>query len=563
MATPDDLKDTSAPDKTDNNYYLVTVDDLTPSETYKFQFAWIYPDKRAIGEEDWSITKTVIASPEAQPNPPKFLDTDLTANTEKIFVNWSGVDNTTPTGLEYKGIDRVEVFISDENDTFGDGTTPVTSFKVATKKSITAPAGDYTVYLKAVTVAGTYSEASDAQTVTVNAQGQTIEDPTLPTGLTAESIAFGLRVNWAGTYSGSQSFSGFKSINIYAVNTNLGSTATSGISSSNQVATLSVNDNPNSSNIGLGTYVGYLQDTYLYYIAVNENNTYYSVSGIPTYTRINSSALRPTKANYVDLEAGVISIENLVAGNGQFTSYLRAGAYNGFRVELSGLTDPFTDGYGKTIYPGISIWDSGGSERSFYADPNGNVVIGSGSKKIEWDGSDLSIINTASTSILGGGSETITTTLGTNGKFSILGTGQSYYDWSGSAIEIGTGVRHTRLNPGTLSVSVDNDPSGSSLFYASEFTISALSDEIVFNWSTDTALAGIRWAPYNYSTGYDTQYTFGLALGGTNPSRALVVSEDGTQFIGHRNYYGSASSTSMASASYGVDGDLYYSTNES
>jgi len=375
MATPDDLKDTSAPDKTDNNFYLVTVDDLTPSETYKFQFAWIYPDKRAIGEDDWSITKTVTASTEAQPNPPQFLETDLTSDTEKIFVQWNGVDSA---GNPYKGIDRVEVFISDASDTFGDGTTPVTFFKVAGKKSITAPAGDYTVYLKAVTLAGTYSESSDEQTVTVDAQGgETIESPTLPTGLTAESIAFGLKVNWGGQYSGGSSFTGFKSINIYAVNSNLGSTTTSGITSSNQVATLAVNDTPNASNIPLGTYVGYSQDTYLYYISVNALDVGYQSGGVTTYTRINSSALRPSKANFIDLASGVISIENLVAGNGQFQSWLRAGAWDGARVEISGLTNSITDPNhsGTTIYPGIAIWDSSGSTRSFYSDSSGNVTI--------------------------------------------------------------------------------------------------------------------------------------------------------------------------------------------
>ncbi len=558
--TPDDLKDAYQVDANDKDYTLVTVTDLNPGQNYKFQFAYKFADNRETNEDSWSITKTVTASTEAEPNPPQFLSGDLSSDTEKIFVQWNGVDNV---GSPYKGVDRVEVFISDSNDTFGDGTKPVTFFKVAGKKSIVAPAGEYTVSLKAVTLLGTYSDASTSRTITVEAQPvNQIEAPTLPTGLTAESIAFGIRVNWDGTYSGSQAFSGFKSINIYAVNSNLGATATSGITNSNQVATLSVNNIPNSSNIGLGTYVGYSQDTYLYYIAVNENNVYYSVAGIPTYTRINSSALRPNKANYVDLANGVISIENLVAGNGQFQSWLRAGAYNGFRIELSGLTESFTDGYGKTIYPGISIWNSSGSSRSFYADPNGNVVIGSGSKKIEWDGSDLSITNSASTSIVGGGSETVVTTLGTDGKFSIIGSGESYYDWSGNAIEIATGVRHTKLNPGTLSVSLDNDPNGS-LFYASEFSISALSDEILFNWSTDTPLAGIRWAHYDYASGYDSQYTFGLALGGTNPSRSLVVSEDGTQFIGHRNYYGSATSSTMSSATFGVDGDFYYSTNES
>lgn len=372
--SPDLLKDVYAVDPKDKDYTLVTITDLNPGETYGVQFAWVYPDKRPITEDNWSITKEITASTEAQPNPPQFLETDLTAENGRLYVRWNGVDSS---GNPYKGIDRVEVFISDSADTFGDGTTPSMSFKVRGTQSIAAKAGTYYVVLKAVTLLGTYSEPSTERNATVTEAGATIELPTLPIGLTAESIAFGLKVTWGGAYAGDNSFDGFKSINVYAVNSNLGSTTTTGISSSNQVATLSVNDVHNSSNIPLGTYVGYSQDTYLYYVAVNENNIAYSVGGATVYTRINSSALRPDKANYIDLENGVISIENLVAGNGQFQSWLRAGAYNGARVEISGLTTDIIDPNhsDKTIFRGLSIYDSGGEDKSFYADLSGNLTI--------------------------------------------------------------------------------------------------------------------------------------------------------------------------------------------
>lgn len=371
VATPDDLKDTYAVDPKDNDYTLVTVTDLNPGDTYNFQFAWVYKDKRAITDEDWSITKTVTASTEAQPNPPQLLSTDVVGKPGGISVRWNGVDNA---GNAYKGIDRVEVFIDGEGF---NPDNPVTFGKIAFQKFISTPqAGTYTVTLKAVTLLGTYSEASTSRTVTVTAIGTTIQDPTLPIGLTAESIAFGLKVNWGGAYSGGNSFSGFKSINIYAVNTDLGATTTSGISGANQVATLSVNDTANSSNIPLGTYVGYSQDTYLYYASVNENNVAYKVNGSTTYTRINSSALRPNKANFIDLADGVISIENLVAGNGQFTSWLRAGAYDGARIEISGATTSFDDPNhaNTTIDPGFSIYSSGNT-KSLYADTDGNLEV--------------------------------------------------------------------------------------------------------------------------------------------------------------------------------------------
>jgi len=381
MAKPDDLKDTSAPDKTDNNYFLVTVDDLAPGEDYKFQFAWIYPDKRAIAEEDWSITKTVTASTEAQPNPPQFLSTDLSADIEKIFVQWNGVDNT---GTAYKGIDRVEVFISGAPF---DSNLPVTSFKVAGKKSITVPAGEYAVMLKAVTALGTYSDQSDEQLATVEAfDGVVVEAPLAVSGLSAAAVPFGLSVTWDGTYSGGGTFTGFQSVNIHASASDLGTTTTYSFPASSLVGHLTVNNLVNKINIGLDNLktamslasntTAYTTDTYLYATAVNMNGEPYKVGGLNTYIRINSSALRPNKANYIDLTSGVISIENLVAGNGQFTSWLRTGSSSGgARIELSSTSKTAIEAGGYEVLPGLTVYDSN-SQPVFRADLAGGVSIG-------------------------------------------------------------------------------------------------------------------------------------------------------------------------------------------
>jgi hypothetical protein len=232
---------------------------------------------------------------------------------------------------------------------------------------------------------GTYSAWSVAKNV-LTAGSSKIESPTKATGLSAKTAPFGLLVLWDGTYANDDRFIGFKSINIYASKTDLGLKTTNNISA-DLVGSMTVDAVKNSVTIGLENLrdtldlVGeavYNQDVFLYYISLNENDESYQENGQNTYYRINSDALKPTKANYIDLASGVISIENLVAGNGQFTSWLRAGLYGsspgGSRIELSGLTSPFTATSGGTVVPGLTVYDSSGA-KAFRADLLGNVTF--------------------------------------------------------------------------------------------------------------------------------------------------------------------------------------------
>jgi hypothetical protein len=231
---------------------------------------------------------------------------------------------------------------------------------------------------------GTTGPYSAAKTV-LTAGTATVDTPTKATGLTAKTAAFGLLVSWDGTYADNDYFNGFKSINIYASSTNLGSSTTE-ITDELLVGSMTVDAVKNSITLGLenlkdvldlNSTTVYTQDIYLYYIAVNENDEKYQESGEDTYYRINETALHPTKANYIDLANGVISIENLVAGNGQFTSWLRAGLYGtapgGARIELSALNS-FTADSGGLVSPGLNIYDSSGN-KAFAADLQGNVSL--------------------------------------------------------------------------------------------------------------------------------------------------------------------------------------------
>ena len=184
--------------------------------------------------------------------------------------------------------------------------------------------------------------------------------------MSVATAPFAVTVNWAGTYS-SSTFTGFKSVDIYAVNSDLGSSVTSGITNTNLVGSLTVNNTPNKINVsldnlrqalGLSTNSDVYSATIFYYF--NATNTDGTKFGSPTYTRINSSSVVPTKANFVDLVSGVISIENLVAGNGNFSSWLRTGTAGGARIELSAVNN-FTDS-GNTVQKGMTAYSSGSTE---------------------------------------------------------------------------------------------------------------------------------------------------------------------------------------------------------
>lgn len=224
------------------------------------------------------------------------------------------------------------------------------------------PGNSYRFQFRWKYVDGTYSDWSATRTVTA-AGSLLVEAPTLATGLTAETASFAVTISWDGTYA-SSAFLGFKSVNIYASTSNLGSSTTTNLSA-NLVGSMTVDQIKNKITIGstllkntlsLTSTTVYTTPIYFYYITVNDNNEVYQSGGVATYTRINSSGINPTQANFVDLANGVISIENLVAGNGQFQEYLRVGTAGSARVEIGGNSVVTT---GAGVVPGLSIYNSG------------------------------------------------------------------------------------------------------------------------------------------------------------------------------------------------------------
>jgi hypothetical protein len=349
---PADLNFTGYPDPSDKNYWDVKITGLKPNTGYGIQFQW----KFANGELGaWSASRFILANTVPAPAEPVLSASDVVGGQGIIAVKLgAAVPNTS----------RVNIHIS--GGKFGDGTNPADYFLAPGTKSIGAEAGTYYVQLKAVSSDGkTVSVFSQVRTVVVTGTSVIVEAPTLPTGLSVTPISFGVKVSWNGSYV-TDTFKGFQSIVINASTANLGPSVTTepGV----PVAQLSVNNSANSANIPISSNVGYDFDTYFYYIATNTDGTLYKNNGVATWTRINSTGVRPTKANLIDLANGLISIENLVAGNGNFTSYLKAGADGGARVTLSGLT---TTSNG--VLPGLTIYKSDGTTAAMRADFAGNL----------------------------------------------------------------------------------------------------------------------------------------------------------------------------------------------
>lgn len=393
MPNYSDLNITPEPN-IDKNFFNFKATNLKIDKTYAIKFQWVYPDGSV---SPWSSGYFVNTSTESVPGAPS-----STVEGGAGFIKVSLA--TFPTNAL-----RVDVRIS--GGIFGDGTKVADSFTAAGTKTIAAPGGAapgfaYTVTLLTVTPSKINGDPSSPVTVyvtdpTANLQA---EPPTLASGLTVNSAPFAVSVNWAGTYS-SADFDGFKSIDIHVRGSDVGPTSTSGFSTTTQVATLTVTGTTNRQNIGLDNLrqalgladntAAYTAPMFFYYITRNSQDALYSVSGTPTYTRINSASVNPTQANFVDLVNGVISIENLVAGNGNFASYLRIGSKEtsgGARIELSGVNN-FTDSNTtRIVQRGLTAYDSGNNEvlRFDYGattptltikgdgEFSGNLAIGSG-----------------------------------------------------------------------------------------------------------------------------------------------------------------------------------------
>jgi hypothetical protein len=455
---------------------------------------------------------------------------------------------------------------------------------------------------------GTYSDWSSVKRLSpVTAADSPSVNPSVPT---VASVLGAINLTWNGkTSTGGDQPYGFDSAKVY-IGTTSNFTPTDSGTSANKVDILDFANGQNSIYIGIGTVVNssltlaYDTDYYVKIKTTNgdsaQDSEAIAATGNPVRMgKVSSSGIVEVKA------------DKITTGTLQSNSTITAGDPSGKRVVISGGSTPIEvygsgntsvltfDSSGNLEITGtikakagyfdgaVSINGDGGAMKigkevdptstydGLYMGTNnywyndGVFKVGNGSKNLSFENGNLSLVNTATVGATGGqpgnstsGSVSITTTIGTNGLISILSNSTSYYNFTDSAIKVGTAVSRSSLNPASISTSLDDAPNGVD-FIGSSFSI--FHDgigRVNFLLGDGSTYNPIKYTNFDFSTSYDSDYIYGLALGG-DATRSLVVYSDGTQYVGHRNYYGSSSSATMANATFGVDGDFYFSTNES
>ena len=326
MAYQDLLKDTSKPDPSNSNYFLVTVTDLEANQSYPIQFRWKYNDGTF---SPWSAVRVVTTPGESDPNTPRFTDSNVDVTTPGfIKITWDGTsDDATPTPLT--DIDRVDVYI--DGLPF-DGNKPAATFKTAGTQVIAAPGGTYQIVLYAVSKLGKLSPVSAAVTKTVLDIGNPVvnpEDPDVPT-LTAGLAS--VIVSWNGKKTAGSNFSegAFASAKVY-----IGTSAGFVPSDNNWVHSLNFANGTNQVAIGVGTVIDKTLGTKLQY-------------GVPYYVKIKTvnAAVPPVEtstavvSNPTNITVDKVAASEIVTGTLAADASITAGIVGGSRVVLSGGASP-------------------------------------------------------------------------------------------------------------------------------------------------------------------------------------------------------------------------------
>ena len=358
------LKDTSIASAT-GDYFIITVPDLDLNTTYALQFRWKYKDG-SYGL--WSGSKTIITPGETLPGAPNLAITDVVGDKGFITVTWNGNDNT---GKPINNIDRIDIYI--DGSPF-DATKPAGTFKTSGTQTITAPAGDYTVALYAISNYGSKSAVSSARTVTVTSPAQTVVNPEDPYAPTVTAGLASVIVEWNGKKSDGQGgYVDFTTGSFAGAKVFIGTTSDFTPSDNNWVHTLNFANGTNKVSIGVGTIINKTDNIKLQY-------------GVPYYVKIDTiNANKVANGHPISASGNPITVDKLPAseiktGTLSADATITAGAEGGARVEMSGSSSPFiiygTDGSTKLLE------FIGGSTGTLAINGSGtftgNLAIGSG-----------------------------------------------------------------------------------------------------------------------------------------------------------------------------------------
>ena len=325
MAYQDLLKDTSKPDPSNSNYFLVTVTDLEANQSYPIQFRWKYNDGTF---SPWSAVRVVTTPGESSPNTPRFAATNVDVTTPGFLkITWDGNsdDNNSLTD-----IDRVDVYISGAPFV---GNVVAATFKTAGTQSIAVPGGTYQIVLYAVSKLGKLSPVSAAVTKTVAGISNPVAAPENPNVPTITAGLASVIVSWNGKQAdGTSDFSAgaFASAKVY-----IGTSAGFVPSDNNWVHSLNFANGTNQVSIGVGTVIDKALGTKLQY-------------GVPYYVKIKTvnAAVPPVEtatavaSNPTNVTVDKVAASEIVTGTLEAGAYITAGISGGARAVLSGSSEP-------------------------------------------------------------------------------------------------------------------------------------------------------------------------------------------------------------------------------
>lgn len=325
MAYQDLLKDTSKPDPSNSNYFLVTVTDLEANQSYPIQFRWKYNDGTF---SPWSAVRVVTTPGESSPNTPRFAATNVDVTTPGFLkITWDGNsdDNNSLTD-----IDRVDVYISGAPFV---GNVVAATFKTAGTQSIAVPGGTYQIVLYAVSKLGKLSPVSAAVTKTVLGISNPLAAPENPNVPTITAGLASVIVSWNGKQAnGTSDFSAgaFASAKVY-----IGTSAGFVPSDNNWVHSLNFANGTNQVSIGVGTVIDKTAQTKLQY-------------GVPYYVKIKTvnAAVPPVEtatavaSNPTNVTVDKVAASEIVTGTLEAGAYITAGISGGARAVLSGSSEP-------------------------------------------------------------------------------------------------------------------------------------------------------------------------------------------------------------------------------
>lgn len=360
MSYQDLLKDTSKPDSSNSNYFIVTITDLNISQAIPIQFRWKYNDGTFSA---WSAARVISTPAESFPNVPSTLT--IANNTPGYLeITWNGNDST---GSPLTNFDRVDVYI---NGAPFDSTKAAISFFGAGTKTVVSPAGTYIISSVAVSKIGTLSAISAPVTRTVLASVPPASPSVPPSTPTVSSVLGAIQISWNGkTSTNADQPYGFDSAKVY-VGTSAGFTP----SASNQVDVLNFANGQNTLNIGVGTVVdgtalSYGVDYYVKIATTNGTDTSTEVSATGNPKQIG----KVSSEGIVEVLADKIGTGTLAAG-----STITVGSTAGKHVVIAGTGDPLTI-YGTGGLAGGAILNFNGTKLSIVGDGtfSGNLAIGS------------------------------------------------------------------------------------------------------------------------------------------------------------------------------------------